>query len=443
MKKSYRFFCLLFFLFIPISSWGKIPYLTFSCEGIQTLMMSKKVETLEYSVNNGGWQTLGENNITFGGTYGDLRLRGLNPNGTAYSSNEGEYSHFIFGTDGFVYCSGDIRTLVNYEDHENADCSNARFCWLFKDCKALKTSPELPSTKLADHCYYAMFYHCISLFTVPQLPAKILSDFCYTNIFTACESITDPPVLPATQLATSCYGCMFMACKNLRKAPELPAKELAERCYSHMFSDCESLIDAPELPAIVLAPYCYECMFDMCHSLTRAPSLPAMDLSEGCYAQMFSSCLSLSESPVLPAVELAPICYCGMFSFCQSLEKAPILPAPILEHDCYNAMFVCCPQINEVIIMAEDINAKNCLLEWLSGTSAFGLLKTHQNVTWDAKKVIPEGWTIETNSAIPSIKLAHPEEPIYHFDGTKINVISKGFSIVQKHNGDRQKVFLK
>ena len=65
-----------------------IPYVTFKANGEQFFYMSTKnnyqINGLEYSVNGVDWKTVvvGEQ-VRFGGPYGDLRLRGTNPEGTA------------------------------------------------------------------------------------------------------------------------------------------------------------------------------------------------------------------------------------------------------------------------------------------------------------------------------------------------------------------------
>ena len=120
-----------------------IPYLTFTADDTQTLTMSKAVETLEYSVDNGEWKELGTNTIEFGGENGELRLRGKSLIGTATSF--ASYSKIIFGNQIYVGCYGDIRTLVDYENYQTVDTSNARFCYLFSSCSYLRSAPCPPS----------------------------------------------------------------------------------------------------------------------------------------------------------------------------------------------------------------------------------------------------------------------------------------------------------
>lgn len=176
---------------------------------------------LEYSVNNREWASVvAGTEITFGGAYGDLRLRGTNnTNGTSSpyvnSNNSFEHSNIQFSTKNEVACKGDIRTLLDYENYKTVNTNKARFYKLFADCKQLISAPELPATTLADNCYSAMFSGCSSLISAPKLPA--------------------------TTLAANCYCDMFNGCTNLTSAPELPATTLAANSYSHMFEDCTKL----------------------------------------------------------------------------------------------------------------------------------------------------------------------------------------------------------
>ena len=279
------------------------PYITFKAEAEQKFMMTTEGDytfsNLEYSVNNSEWAsvTIGTE-IPFGGDKGDLRLRGINPKGTAIYW--GSYSTITF-TDPTVNvaCTGDIRTLLDWRNYNIVDTQNARFSSLFLNCSVLTSAPELPATTLANYCYYAMFYGCTNLTSAPELPATTLEKECYRGMFQACTSLTYAPELPATTLAGSCYTNMFQACTSLTSAPELPATTLENDCYANMFDGCTSLTAAPELPATTLVSFCYYEMFYGCTSLESAPELPATELAEACYCRMFNSCKNLSSVTML------------------------------------------------------------------------------------------------------------------------------------------------
>ena len=348
------------------------PYVTFKAEAEQKFMMTitdnYTISGLQYSVNNGKWENVVvDKEVTFGGTNGDLRLRGTNHNGTADGFDW--YSTITF-TDPTVdvACTGDIRTLLDWRIYNIVETNNAMFCSLFNGCSVLTSAPELPATKLAEDCYYQMFSGCTNLTAAPELPATTLENSCYRDMFRSCTKLTSAPELPATTLANYCYYGMFEKCTNLTSAPELPANTLKLNCYNNMFYGCTNLASAPELPATTLANYCYYGMFEKCTNLTSAPELPANTLKLNCYNNMFYGCTNLASAPELPATILANYCYFGMFEKCTNLTSAPELPATVLAEACYGSMFSDCTKLSTVTMLALDseITSKSdCVYNWL------------------------------------------------------------------------------
>ena len=279
------------------------PYVTFKAEAEQKFMMTTEggytFSNLEYSVNNSEWASVAiGTEIPFGGAKGDLRLRGINPNGTATELYA--YSTIKFTEANVnVACTGDIRTLLDWRNYNIVETNNARFCYLFNGCSVLTSAPELPATKLAVSCYTSMFAGCTSLTAAPELKTTELAASCYNNMFYGCTSLTSAPELKATTLANGCYFGMFNGCASLTAAPKLPATELERLCYGDMFCNCTSLESAPELPATKLAENCYYEMFSGCTSLTSAPKLSAIELAEACYCKMFRGCENLSSVTML------------------------------------------------------------------------------------------------------------------------------------------------
>ena len=357
------------------------PYLTFTASAAQTMTIKTYGgyvldESMQYSVNGGEWaQLTAKTAITFGGDNGALRLRGKSANGTATSDLS--RAQISFGDDNVqVACSGDIRTLVDYENYATVSTANARFCSLFEGCESLTTTPELPATTLAESCYEYMFYKCTSLTVAPELPATTLTEFCYNRMFYKCTSLTVAPELPATTLAQSCYEYMFYGCTSLTVAPELPATTLAESCYESMFNGCTSLTAAPELPATILAKLCYYQMFSGCTNLTAAPELPATALAISCYREMFHGCTNLTAAPELPATTLV--------------------------NYCYQEMFYGCTNLSSITMLATDISAYYCLNDWVSGVASSGTFTKAASLVQGSEagqiptgtSGIPEGWTV-------------------------------------------------
>ena len=277
---------------VTVAEWGTdkieggkaevIPYVTFTAEGEQKFMMTTKGDydlsgKFQYSVNEGKWENVvKDTEVLFGGTNGNLRLRGTNKNGTA--TDDSNYSTIIFTVPSVkVACTGDIRTLLDYKTYKTVATDQAKFCDLFFNCNALTSAPQLPATTLASKCYSYMFSGCTNLKSAPELPAKTLAYSCYSYMFNGCTSIESAPALPATTLAVYCYNSMFNNCTNLKSAPELSAKELASYCYLGMFYKCTSLESAPKLPATTLKDYCYRLMFYGCSKLSTVTMLAPSD----------------------------------------------------------------------------------------------------------------------------------------------------------------------
>ena len=218
---------------VTVADWGtgktlngvtdvkdKTPYVTFSAPAEQKFKMVSydgyTISNLEYSVNFGDWKEVKDGEgVTFGGQKGGLRLRGKNVNGTASASAYG-YSTITFTKDDVkVACTGDIRTLLDWENYKTVDTKDARFIYLFDGCKVLTSAPDLPGTTLAEDCYYFMFQNCTSLKVAPALPATELANACYCGMFYGCTSLETAPELPATDLPGNCYNAMFYGCSKL------------------------------------------------------------------------------------------------------------------------------------------------------------------------------------------------------------------------------------
>ena len=319
------------------------PYITFTAEAEQKFKMTAQngyeISGLEYSVNNGKWENVVANEeVPFGGTNGDLRLRGININGTA--SEWSTYSTITFTDNNVnVACTGDIRTLLDWRNYNIVETNNAKFCYLFENCSVLTTAPELPATKLAEHCYHSMFSGCTSLTSAPKLSAIELATQCYHYMFYGCTSLTSAPELPATKLADSCYDGMFEGCASLTSSPKLPATELEDCCYSAMFSYCTNLESAPELPAIKLAKSCYYEMFFGCSSLTSAPKLSAIELARACYCKMFYGCENLlSVTMLAPSDQISKATNCCLNWLLDAGTSATSRTLKVMDADAYTAL---------------------------------------------------------------------------------------------------------
>ena len=189
-----------------------IPYLTFTADEAQTFKMTTSgnytISGLEYSVKDGEWASVvAGTEITFGGTHGNLRLRGTNSKGTAsawYASSTITFTDLTVN----VACTGDIRTLLDWRNYNTVETGNARFCSLFGGCSVLTSAPELPAKTLADRCYHQMFSYCTNLVSAPVLPATTLAKFCYVLMFNNCKKLSTVTMLALESEITSKLGCV-------------------------------------------------------------------------------------------------------------------------------------------------------------------------------------------------------------------------------------------
>ena len=380
--------------------------ITFTTSQMGTPNSYTYAKSVEYSTDKKNWNTLTFNTstpqtITIG--VGEkLYLR--NDSG---AFNYYEYVSFYTNINTSQNCvvGGNINTLINYNDADNASLRGYYGCFymLFKNAKNITDASNLiiPSTNILERYCREMFSGCTSLQNAPTLSATTLGKQCYYEMFSDCSKLTTAPELPATKLATGCYSLMFNGCTSLTTAPELPATTLSPDCYFHMFGGCTSLVNAPQLPATKLASQCYYEMFSSCKALTTAPTLLSTTLANYCYQGMFQYCTSLTTAPELPATKLATGCYINMFSNCTSLVNAPTLPATTLANKCYNYMFGGCSKLNSITVHAGDISASDCTNDWLSGVASSGTFNNLGFASFEnGASGIPNGWT----EVIPEIQ---------------------------------------
>lgn len=171
---------------------------------------------LEWSTDHNTWTTLaGTEEMQSVGK--KLYLRGKNTKFGEFSFDNPEDARGVqWVLSAKADCSGNIQTLLDWENLSTAISTNFCYFSMFKDCANLTSAPELPATTLADGCYSNMFYRCYSLTSAPELPATTLTNGCYSNMFRHCNSLTAAPELPATTLADECYLWMFGNCSELK-----------------------------------------------------------------------------------------------------------------------------------------------------------------------------------------------------------------------------------
>ena len=266
-----------------------LPYLciTNTYEGSNTITLATSIEggpsaslhssTVEYSKDEGeNWTTL---NLVAGSSNTITLAEGervyLRNDSGAWNYKDRDTSVYPYGSYWKTVItgsqnhtvSGNIMSLVDYTDMQNATMTQGCFYELFDDNSHLTDSSNLilPDTTTS-YCYEQMFEGCYRMTgTVSTLPATTLSERCYSGMFLNTR-ITTAPTLPATTMATDCYNLMFDSCTALTTPPELPATNLARGCYAFMFEYCD-FTTAPVLPALYLVQECYYAMFNGCSNL--------------------------------------------------------------------------------------------------------------------------------------------------------------------------------
>ena len=387
--------------------------------GVETISDSEKTNaSLEYSLNSSSWENWTDDVEV--PADGILRLRGMNPKGTAERVYQNLYDYYDYlnisilspeprsmdNVSQGITCQGDIRALIDWRNYENMNSlgTDVRFCYLFENLTELTSISEglLPATKLSEYCYAGMFSGTgITAIPANLLPAtqvgntSNLGNYCYQYMFKNCTQLTSIPkiLLPATRLSESCYAYMFSGCTNLTSIPKelLPATDLSDYCYQGMFSGT-GITYIPEslLPANgYLSTGCYSMMFYNCqklgtddtHKAIPANLLPSVALGGSCYSQMFRGCINLEEVPddLLPFSEnygLGASCYSYMFEGCTSLTKVPNLPATQLSTSCYSYMFQGCTSLTEAPDLPATTLAESCYYSMFSDCTSLTIAPT-------------------------------------------------------------------
>lgn len=147
-------------------------YLTFTSNSPFSLTSSygyfQNDGIIQYSIDAINWNNVDFNSDTINSSdAGVLYLRGIgNTVITGIDEDNGDSDMFVFNADDYIYCSGNIETLLDYETvmrGEHPPMGDYCFARLFAGNTNLITAPELPATTLADYCYVSMFNGCTNI----------------------------------------------------------------------------------------------------------------------------------------------------------------------------------------------------------------------------------------------------------------------------------------
>lgn len=218
-------------------------YLCMDVEGSMSIALGSSLpnttDVIEYSLDRAnwtkmtGWVKVNNTKVWF---------RGVCPNGTATSGTS--YCKFLFSGDYTYNLSGNLNSLVNYQDMSTTDYSNIRFGYLFTNSNVVDASKlELPATTVGGFSYISLFADCASLVNAPDLIfTTITGNQSCKDMFKNCTSLIGgvTALLPTT-LKTGCYYSMFEGCTSLTSAPEVYGTTPVSFCYRKMFTNCTSL----------------------------------------------------------------------------------------------------------------------------------------------------------------------------------------------------------
>lgn len=218
----------------------------FKADGDQTVSITKSnttppTITMQYSYDGTSWNDWDLSALSFGGSK-KVYVRGVN--NKRFASGLYACNTFTFSTSAFVYVSGIVETLLDWETEIPSYKTDFVFGRLFYNQTALRSAKGLvfSSSNITRYAYYSMFYRCTNLLDGPEsLPATLTGTYNCYQMFEGCSRLTTAPDLPATTLTDFCYERMFYGCRSLTAAPELPATTLVQECYYYMFCGCTKL----------------------------------------------------------------------------------------------------------------------------------------------------------------------------------------------------------
>lgn len=182
------------------------------CKSQENYLIFYSEDSFELDAERTGWTGFGENNQLFVSTdakkwqvwdgtavsaqqdkdeFFKVYLRGYMESGTltAAGDNGEEPTTLGFSKAEAVYCSGNIMTLLNCKNPDEAKMGESAFVMLFDGAENLVSAPYLPATELTDSCYRNMFRGC-GISEAPYLPAVNLKAACYNGMFADCENLT-------------------------------------------------------------------------------------------------------------------------------------------------------------------------------------------------------------------------------------------------------------
>ena len=201
---------------------GYPPYLTFSSASSFTLDNLAVAAggpvpwdgTLEYSTDTDTWSTWDGTTISSAADNGThkLYLRGSGNTKITGMANSG------FALSGSsIFCSGDMRALLDYSNTESVSPAQSCFFDLFNGCTALVEGPDILLTSLPIAALGQMFKGCTALKKASVITATSIGQNSLRSLYYGCTSLNSMSALHVTQFngANSCNG-MYTGCSLIK-----------------------------------------------------------------------------------------------------------------------------------------------------------------------------------------------------------------------------------
>ena len=122
---------------------------------------------------------------------------------SSHPDSQSSSNYVQFEMTGAFEASGNCNSMLDGTNFSTmtslADYPYALYC-LFSGCASLTKTPELPTTTLANACYYALFKNT-GLAKTPLLPATTLSTDCYVEMFSGSGSLKEVRIAATTIVA--------------------------------------------------------------------------------------------------------------------------------------------------------------------------------------------------------------------------------------------------
>lgn len=198
-------------------------YLTFTAkQANSTISMQADADapqlSLEYSVDDGAsWNTfvVGVTSAITLSNIGDtVKFRGIN-NRTSIADNKSNYFVMSGEIDGSGYVTSILNNIGGYVTLEYAATEAHTFRQLFKNCSALKSSPNIGLTNTFTSSCQDMYNGCTGLTNIPELPTSITGGNSCMRMFAGCTGLTSVELNYNGAIPSNGYMNMFQNCSNL------------------------------------------------------------------------------------------------------------------------------------------------------------------------------------------------------------------------------------